>query len=196
MMAAETGDHLQPDPRFGTIADVIELIARACAGLRVIVELASLHTSAQHLWFQAARRDPGRRGGRIICGPTGPPETTILPCFPALRRASGAGTNRAGQYYRHMFYHHEPDLNLAHPPRSLKSKTLSPSAAGWGCSAFVSMLVTSGRAGRKGRRDARRLLLTQARQVVQRSIPMRYSRVKWTSRRHVIISASIGCRWC
>ncbi|VCW51809.1 Alpha-amylase [Klebsiella pneumoniae] len=35
--------------------------------------------------------------------------------FPALRRASGAGTNRLGNIIA-MFYHHEPDLNLAHPP--------------------------------------------------------------------------------
>lgn len=93
----DISDHLQPDPRFGTIADVIELIARARElGLRVIIELVIQHTSAQHPWF--GRRDaiPGRRGGRIICGPIGRRITTILPCFPALRRASGAGTNRLG----------------------------------------------------------------------------------------------------
>ncbi len=93
----DISDHLQPDPRFGTIADVIELIARARElGLRVIIELVIQHTSAQHPWFQAARRDPRCRGGRIICGPIGRRITTILPCFPALRRASGAGTNRLG----------------------------------------------------------------------------------------------------
>lgn len=44
----DISDHLQPDPRFGTIADVIELIARARElGLRVIVELVIQHTSAQ-----------------------------------------------------------------------------------------------------------------------------------------------------
>ena len=71
----DISDHLQPDPRFGTIADVIELIARA---------------------RELGRRDaiPGRRGGHTIFGPIGPRRTTILPCFPASRRASGAGTTR------------------------------------------------------------------------------------------------------
>ncbi len=93
----DISDHLQPDPRFGTIADVIELIARARElGLRVIVELVIQHTSAQHPWFRRRDAIPGRRGGRIICGRIGRRKTTILPCFPALRRASGAGTNRLG----------------------------------------------------------------------------------------------------
>ncbi len=56
----DISDHLQPDPRFGTIADVIELIARARElGLRVIIELVIQHTSAQHPWFRGgATRSP------------------------------------------------------------------------------------------------------------------------------------------
>ncbi|WP_267284567.1 alpha-amylase family glycosyl hydrolase [Klebsiella pneumoniae] len=76
----DISDHLQPDPRFGTIADVIELIARARElGLRVIVELVIQHTRSTR--GSGRRAIPGRRGGRIICGPIGRRKTTILPCF-------------------------------------------------------------------------------------------------------------------
>ncbi len=93
----DISDHLQPDPRFGTIADVIELIARARElGLRVIVELVIQHTSAQHPWFQAARRDPRSPWRPYYLVGRSRRKTTILPCFPALRRTSGAGTNRLG----------------------------------------------------------------------------------------------------
>lgn len=70
----DISDHLQPDPRFGTIADVIELIARARElGLRVIVELVIQHTSARRI-----------RPGRGWCGspPTAAKRTSrrsILP---------------------------------------------------------------------------------------------------------------------
>lgn len=88
----DISDHLQPDPRFGTIADVIELIARARElGLRVIVELVIQHTSAQHPWFQAARRDPRSPWRPYYLWADRPRRTTILPCFPASRRASELG---------------------------------------------------------------------------------------------------------
>ena len=113
----DISDHLQPDPRFGTIADVIELIARARElGLRVIVELVIQHTSAQHPWFQAARRDPRSPWRPYYLWADRPPENDDPPMFPGVEESVWRWDEQAGQYYRHMFYHHEPDLNLAHPP--------------------------------------------------------------------------------
>ncbi len=107
----DISDHLQPDPRFGTIADVIELIARARElGLRVIVELVIQHTSAQHPWFQAARRDPRSPWRPYYLWADRRRKTTILPCFPALRRASGAGTNRLGNIIATCFITTSPTL--------------------------------------------------------------------------------------
>lgn len=89
----DISDHLQADPRFGTIADVIELIARARElGLRVIVELVIQHTSAQHPWFQAARRDPRSPWRPYYLWADRPPENDDPPMFPGVEEASGAGT--------------------------------------------------------------------------------------------------------
>ncbi len=42
-------DHLQPDPRFGQISDVIQLIDEVRElGIRVIIELVIQHTSYRH----------------------------------------------------------------------------------------------------------------------------------------------------
>ena len=52
-------DYYQVDSRLGTLGDFVEFTHEARArGIRVIVDLVVNHTSDQHPWFQAARRDP------------------------------------------------------------------------------------------------------------------------------------------
>ena len=47
------------DPRLGTHGDLVEVIRTANdRGMRVIADLVVNHTSDQHPWFRAARRDP------------------------------------------------------------------------------------------------------------------------------------------
>lgn len=36
--------------------------------------------------------------------------------FPGVEKSVWRWDQQAGQYYRHMFYRHEPDLNLVHSP--------------------------------------------------------------------------------
>ncbi|HOA58542.1 MAG TPA: alpha-amylase family glycosyl hydrolase, partial [Dermatophilaceae bacterium] len=51
----DVADYRDVDPRFGTLADVDTLIARAHElGLVVLVDLVPNHSSDQHPWFQAA----------------------------------------------------------------------------------------------------------------------------------------------
>src|SRR5690606_31494994 len=51
-------NHLDVDPRFGSLADVVDLLESADElGMRVIIDLVVHHTSDQHPWFQAARKD-------------------------------------------------------------------------------------------------------------------------------------------
>jgi maltose alpha-D-glucosyltransferase/alpha-amylase len=55
----DVSDYYNVDPRYGTLGDFVEFThAAAQRGMRVIVDLVINHTSDQHPWFQAARRDP------------------------------------------------------------------------------------------------------------------------------------------
>ena len=52
-------DYYSVDPKHGTLGDFVECMNHAQSlGLRVVVDLVVNHTSDQHAWFQAARRDP------------------------------------------------------------------------------------------------------------------------------------------
>lgn len=89
-------DHLQVDPRFGKLNDIIAFIEQARElGMQVIIELLIQHTSDAHPRFQQARRNPSHPTVTITCGPT---RTTTIRhrCSPAWRRASGHGTTRRG----------------------------------------------------------------------------------------------------
>lgn len=109
----DIADHLQPDPRFGVIADVIEFIEQARAlGLHVIIELVIQHTSSEHMWFQEARRSPDSFYRDFYLWADTPPEKDDPPMFPGVEESVWRWDEQAQQFYRHMFYRHEPDLNL------------------------------------------------------------------------------------
>jgi maltose alpha-D-glucosyltransferase/alpha-amylase len=112
----DVSDHLTIDPRFGDIADFVAMMERAeSLGLRVLVELVMQHTSDQHPWFQEARsnRDSPYRDYYIWVDEPEPAE--VKPIFPGVEDSIWAWDEQAGQFYRHTFYSHEPDLNLANP---------------------------------------------------------------------------------
>jgi len=108
-------DHLSVDPRFGDLADMVDLLEKAAElGIRVIIELIVQHTSDQHFWFQAARHDrnsPYR--DYYIWVDT--PDENFAPAFPTVEESIWQWDEQAQQYYRHVFYAHEPDLNLDNP---------------------------------------------------------------------------------
>lgn len=109
-------DHLAVDPRFGDIADFVVLLERASElGLRVLVELVMHHTSDQHPWFQHARRDRDSPFRDWFVWADEPVDMGVEPMFPPEQDSVWAWDEQAGQYYRHTFYSHQPDLNLANP---------------------------------------------------------------------------------
>jgi maltose alpha-D-glucosyltransferase/alpha-amylase len=104
-------------PHYGTVADFEAFLDGAHRrGLRVIADLVMNHTSDQHPWFQAARRDPrspfrdhyvwsdsDRRyaGTRII--------------FTDTEKSNWTWDPIAQAYYWHRFFSHQPDLNFDNP---------------------------------------------------------------------------------
>ncbi|AZG09727.1 glycosidase [Pigmentiphaga sp. H8] len=109
-------DHLAVDPRFGALPDFVALMAKAEElGLRVIIDLVVHHTSDRHPWFQAARRDRTSRYRDYYIWADTPEPTDEKPIFPTVEDSVWTWDEQAGQYYKHIFYSHEPDLDLGNP---------------------------------------------------------------------------------
>lgn len=110
-------DYLDIDPKFGSLADFDLLVTEAHQrGIRIVLDLVLNHTSDQHPWFVESRRsrdnpyrgyylwrDPGAGGGvpnnweSIFGGKAWELDPVT------------------GQYYYHMFYKEQPDLNWRNP---------------------------------------------------------------------------------
>jgi trehalose synthase len=105
------------DRRLGTSGDLAEMIRTAHdRGIRVIADLVMNHTSDQHPWFQAARKDrssPYR--DFYVWADEKPPEKPGDVVFPDQEDSNWAWDEEAGQFYLHRFYSHQPDLNVANP---------------------------------------------------------------------------------
>lgn len=109
-------DHLDVSDRFGTLEDFRDLMSRARElDLEVIVDLVVQHTSVAHPWFRKACRDRDSEYRDYYIWADEPHETRVQPMFPTTEDSVWTWHDEAGQYYRHTFYSHEPDLNLANP---------------------------------------------------------------------------------
>jgi maltose alpha-D-glucosyltransferase / alpha-amylase len=113
----DVSDYYGVDPRLGTHGDFVEFmhVARE-RGLRVIVDLVVNHTSRDHPWFQAAREDP-RSPYRdyYVWSKVKPDDAHEGMIFPGVQDSIWTYDRKAGEYYLHRFYHHQPDLNVANP---------------------------------------------------------------------------------
>ena len=109
-------DHLRLDPRLGAPADIDRLIDEARKrDMKVIIELVAQHTSDTHFWFQEARKNgDSRYRNYYLWSQNGGPDVPE-PMFPTVEPHIWRWDDEAQSHYRHLFYHHEPDLNLANP---------------------------------------------------------------------------------
>jgi len=113
----DISDFYAVDPRLGTLGDFVEFVRTARdRGIRVIADLVMNHTSDQHRWFQSARADrdsPYR--DFYVWADEKPEEKPGDVVFPDKESSNWAWDERAGQFYLHRFYSHQPDLNVANP---------------------------------------------------------------------------------
>ncbi len=117
-------DYRDIDPRFGTLRDAEQLLARAHElGLRVFIDLVPNHSSDLHPRFQAAlAAGPGSperewyvfRDGRGTDGALPPTNWGSMFGGPAWRRVTEPD-GRPGQWYLHMFAPEQPDWNWDNP---------------------------------------------------------------------------------
>jgi maltose alpha-D-glucosyltransferase / alpha-amylase len=104
-------------PDFGTLDDFSALISAAHAcGIKVITDLVLNHTSDQHPWFQAARRDknsPYR--DYYVWSDTDQKYSDARIIFLDTEKSNWTWDETAGQYFWHRFYSSQPDLNYECP---------------------------------------------------------------------------------
>jgi len=116
----DVSDYKDIDPRFGTLADFDNLVAKAKSlGLRIIVDLVPNHSSDQHVWFQAALNSaPGSPERERYIFRDGKGENGELPpnnwesvfggqAWTRITEADG----KLGQWYLHIFDSSQPDFN-------------------------------------------------------------------------------------
>jgi maltose alpha-D-glucosyltransferase/alpha-amylase len=110
-------DYYGVDPRYGTLGDFVEFTQRARAhGIRVIIDLVINHTSDQHPWFQAARRDPQSKYRDYYCwSKRKPAGANTGMVFPGVQKSTWTYDREARAYFYHRFYAFEPDLHIENP---------------------------------------------------------------------------------
>jgi len=107
--------NLHPD--FGSVEDFKVFLDEAhLRGIRVVTELVLNHTSDQHPWFQAARKDPDSpyRNYYVWSDTDQRYEGTRI-IFTDTERSNWTWDPEAGAYFWHRFFSHQPDLNYDNP---------------------------------------------------------------------------------
>lgn len=106
-------DFFGVDHRLGDLGDFVELIRIAQdRGIRVIIDLVVNHTSDRHPWFRAARSSTNSPYRDFYVWRDEPPEDQAAPVFPDQETSDWQYDEKAGQYYQHVFYRQQPDLNI------------------------------------------------------------------------------------
>ena len=111
-------DYMAVDPKHGTLDDFVRLVQRAGErGIRVLVDIVFNHTSDQHPWFQAARRDPASRFRGYYAWAEQPPalDENDKPMFPGAMNRVWTYDEIASSYYHHGFYDFQPSLLIGNP---------------------------------------------------------------------------------
>ena len=109
-------DYLSVHPHLGDLGDFADFMSEANdRGIRVIIDLVVNHTSDQHPWFQAARRNHPKYHNYYVWREDEPGDTSDQTAFPGKESGVWEFDKIAKAYYFHRFYSYQPDLNTANP---------------------------------------------------------------------------------
>jgi maltose alpha-D-glucosyltransferase/alpha-amylase len=113
----DVADFRSVHPDYGSMDDVREFIEAAHQrGIRVIADLVMNHTSADHPWFQEARANaesPYR--DFYVWSDTVHRYEDARVIFIDTEASNWTWDEKAGAYYWHRFFSHQPDLNYDNP---------------------------------------------------------------------------------
>ncbi len=113
----DVADYYAIDPKFGTMEDFETLLTQAHKrGLRIILDLVLNHTSDQHEWFVEARKSKDNPHHDYYIwqdpDPMGKPPNNWGSIFGG---SAWEWDENVQQYYLHLFYKEQPDLNWRNP---------------------------------------------------------------------------------
>jgi maltose alpha-D-glucosyltransferase/alpha-amylase len=113
----DISDYYGVDPRHGSSGDFVEFMHQAKKrGMRVIIDLVVNHTSDQHRWFQAARKEKtSHYRDWYIWSKKRPADWNRGMVFPGVQKSTWTYDKQASAYYYHRFYKFQPDLNMDNP---------------------------------------------------------------------------------
>ncbi|MBX3441733.1 MAG: alpha-amylase family protein [Planctomyces sp.] len=155
----DVADYYSVNSRYGTLGDYVAFMNEARAlGMRVIVDLVVSHTSIDHPWFQAARKDrksPFRDW--YVWSDERPEDHDRGIVFPGAQQTNWTWDEVAGQFYFHRFYEFQADLNAWNPAvreeiQKIMGFWLELGASGFRMDA-VPFLIERKRAGFRGEKD-------------------------------------------
>ncbi len=113
----DISDYYDVHPDFGTLDDLKALIGEVHQrNMRIILDLVVNHTSDACEWFQQGEADPeSPYRDYYVWSDTQEKYADARIIFIDTEDSNWAWSEKAGKYYWHRFYSHQPDLNYDNP---------------------------------------------------------------------------------
>ncbi|WP_370328239.1 maltose alpha-D-glucosyltransferase [Euzebya sp.] len=112
----DISDYYKVLPEFGDVTDVADLISAAHdRGMRIIADMVMNHTSDAHPWFQEARDPSSDKHDWYVWSDTDERYSDARIIFVDTEKSNWTYDAKAGKYYWHRFFSHQPDLNYDNP---------------------------------------------------------------------------------